>query len=89
MNISGGGDVSTGKFSCADAYTQLSKDPQFEVKKDSISFLQQLKTRPSQSMRDSQATEPKECSLYEVDCASVLAAMKGSGGTFDKRNTSN
>lgn len=87
FNESGfGAGKSDGRISCSDAYTELSKDPRFDEKKDSISFMQQLRTQPAQKDKDCNTCDSKGCSSYEVNCASVLAAMRGSGDTYGGNN---
>jgi len=81
-------DSSDKKISCADAYTKLSMDPQFEAKKDSIAFMQKLRTQPAPKDKACMTCESKGCSAFEVDCASVLAAMRGSGEIYGGQNSS-
>lgn len=61
----------TTSMTCDEAYDEFRKNPDLNRRRDSLSFIRQLKARPAH--RDSTT------SAFEVDMASVLTAMKGRG----------
>ena len=64
-------------MSCNQAYDTLSQDPALHDKRNSLSFISQLRARPAESTKHgADGINATHTSALEVDIASMLAAMR-------------
>jgi len=70
-----GGSSKDNRISCAEAYDILSKDPNFAEKRDNKSYMENLKAQPAALDTECETCKDTGCSVYEVDCASILHLM--------------
>lgn len=64
------------RMSCSETYDYLRQNlPDFASKRDSVSFIQQLRSRPNDAQQQGSSASP-----YEVEAASVLSVLSQSNG---------
>lgn len=73
-------------MSCDQAYDALSEEPAFRDRRNSLSFISQLRARPAESTKPSnEGLIAGHQSALEVDIASVLAAMRAERKSEEQR----
>lgn len=77
-------------MTCDEAYDEFAKRPLADRQADGLRFVRQLKARPVAGVGPGESAVGATSSAFEVDMASVLSAMKGSGsgqGTGSRRTS--